>query len=165
VGRNQLHGVDDQRGSDSVEWGETWTLGSVCLFATPYRRVRQARRPRVKRQKMEALTDLHRILSCRQAGSASIPAASEGKAMICACILFSFFFLLFENHMYCVALKDHMYCVAEMMNLLPDPTPWQSGNHVCTPASESRAVGIETVSVRAQSVTSQSESVFTNLVG
>jgi hypothetical protein len=55
-----------------------------------------------------------------------------------------FLFLLFENH---------MYCVAEMMNLLPVPRPWQSGNHVRTPAPESRTVGIETVtSVRPRSL-------------
>jgi hypothetical protein len=93
VGRNRLHGVDGQRGSDSVEWGETWTLGSVCLFATPYRRVRQARRPRVKRQKMEALTDLHRILSCRQAGRQRIDPSSfrrQGNDMCMYSVLFLF---------------------------------------------------------------------------
>jgi hypothetical protein len=46
--------------------------GRLALFlCLQRRRVRQAGRRRVQRQKMEALTDLHRILSCRQAAHRS----------------------------------------------------------------------------------------------
>jgi hypothetical protein len=54
--------------------------GRLALFVClQRRRVRQSGRLRVQRQKMEALTDLHRILSCRQAAHRSRQLQQERK--------------------------------------------------------------------------------------